>query len=155
MSYSYFLLSLILRKGLVELENDYRRVRMIREMECLSSRNGSMSLSNLNICEKYVGEGEGSLSCFQNKNKRVSNQLKSQNQRVFLHIVVSLWNISQQDIAVLKLRSTATRVHEWETPCGVSTFKFPSLAQEVQWDFGISNFVLAFFQVPSSFWISS
>lgn len=90
MSYSYFLPSLILRKGLVELENDYRKVKMIREMECLSSRIGSKSLSDLKICEKYVGEGEGSLSCFQNKNKRVSSQLKSQNQRVFLHIVVSL-----------------------------------------------------------------
>lgn len=92
---------------------------MIREMECLSSRNRSKSLSNLKICEKSVGEGEGSFFCFQNKNRRVSSQLKSQSQRVFLHIVVSLWNISQQVVAVLKLRSTATRVCEWETPCGV------------------------------------
>lgn len=89
-SYSSFLPSVILRKGVVELENGYGRVRVIRNMECLSSRNGSKSLSNLKRCEKCVGEGEGSLFCFQNKNKRVSSELESQSQRVFLHIVVSL-----------------------------------------------------------------
>lgn len=41
---------------------------MIREMEHLSSRNGLEKVSNLKVCEKYVGEREGSLFCFQNKN---------------------------------------------------------------------------------------
>lgn len=59
MSYSYFLPSRILKRGVVELENAYRRARMIREMECLSSRNGLKSLFNLRICERYAGEKRG------------------------------------------------------------------------------------------------
>lgn len=60
-------------KGFSRTGKWLQRARMVREVQCLSSRNGSKSLSSLKICEKYVGEG--SLFCFQNKNKRVSSQL--------------------------------------------------------------------------------
>lgn len=74
MSYAYFLPSVILNKDVVELKNVYRRARMIRDTERLSSKNGLERAPSISRDMRGIEESERSL--FSSKTRTKGFQIR-------------------------------------------------------------------------------